>query len=87
MKIQKIRWQWIATLLSIVLAIGGDAVRNFDQIKVSDKVKASYYESVAVYLGIPGSQPEADATEVVARAPKGEKPAGMIGGAIEVESQ
>jgi len=64
----------------------GDEVRNFDQIEVGDKVKVTYYESVAVYLGVPGTQPEAETTEVVARAAKGEKPGGMVVSVINVSA-
>ena len=64
----------------------GDEVRNFDQIEVGDEVKVTYYESVAVYLGIPGSQPETDATEVVARAAEGDKPGAVVAGAVDVSA-
>lgn len=64
----------------------GDEVRNFDQIKLGDKVKVTYYESVALYLGIPGSQPEVDATQVVERAAKGERPGGMVARTIDVSA-
>lgn len=64
----------------------GDEVRNFDQIEVGDKVKVTYYESVAVYLGVPGSQPEAGATEVLARAAKGDKPGGVVTSVIEASA-
>ena len=64
----------------------GDDVRNFDQIAVGDKVTVTFYESVAVYLGIPGTQPEADATQVVARAAAGDKPAAMVAGAVDVSA-
>ncbi len=71
---------------NVVEIEAGEEVRNFDQIKVGDKVKMTYYESVALYLGIPGSQPEADAAEVVGRAAKGEKPGGVVVGAIDVSA-
>ena len=62
----------------------GDEARNFDQIKVGDRVKVKYYEAVAVYLGERGQQPEADAGLVVARSPKGAKPAVYAVGAVDV---
>jgi hypothetical protein len=62
----------------------GDEARNFDQIKVGDRVKVEYYEAVAVYLGEHGQQPEADAGLVVARSPKGAKPAAYAVGAVDV---
>ena len=62
----------------------GEEARNFDQIEVGDQVKVEYYESVALYLGNPGTQPEADAGMVVARSAKGEKPAGYAVEAVDV---
>ena len=64
----------------------GEEARNFDQLKLGDEVKIEYYESVAIYLGKPGTQPEADAGLVVARAAKGEKPGGYAVGAIDVSA-
>lgn len=65
----------------------GNEVRNFDQIAVGDELTVTYYESVAVYLGVPGSQPEADAGGVVARAAKGDKPGAMVVGAVDVSAK
>ncbi|MDH3289118.1 MAG: hypothetical protein OEP48_15530 [Betaproteobacteria bacterium] len=80
----------IVTLLgpngNVVDIEAGDEVRNFDQIEVADKVKVTYYESVAIYLGVPGTQPEADAAAVMVRAPKGAKPGGAVAGAIDVSA-
>ena len=64
----------------------GDEVRNFEQIMVGDKVKVTYYESVAVYIGMPGAQPEAGATQTVERAAKGEKPGGVVVDVINVSA-
>ncbi len=61
-----------------------EEARNFDQIKVGDQLRVAYYESVAIYLGEPGTQPEGDAALVVARADKGEKPGGYAVGAVDV---
>ncbi len=63
------------------------AARNFDQIRVGDKVKIQYYEAVALYIGKPGTQPEADAGLVVARAKKGGKPAGVAVEAVDVAAE
>jgi hypothetical protein len=60
------------------------AARNFDQIQIGDQVKVAYYESVALYLGKPGQQPDAAAGMVVARSAKGEKPAGIAVEAVDV---
>ncbi len=71
---------------NVVSVEAGSEVRNFDQIKVGDQLKVTYYESVALYLGAPGSQPEVDAAAVVGRAEKGGKPAGMAVGAIDISA-
>jgi len=64
----------------------GEEVRNFDQVKVGDQLRIEYYESVALYLGKPGTQPEEDAGLVVARSAKGEKPGGYAVGAVDVSA-
>ncbi len=52
-----------------------ERARNFNQIKVGDKVKAEYYESVALYVQKDdGSQPSAGEGAAVSLAPLGEKP-------------
>jgi hypothetical protein len=65
------------------LAVGEEA-RNFDQIRVGDDVSVAYYESVALYLGEQGAAPEADAAVVAKRAAKGDKPAGIAIGVVDV---
>jgi hypothetical protein len=60
--------------------------RNFDQIAVGDQVKVMYYESVALYMGNPGEKPEEDVGLVVARAAKGDKPAGVAVEAVDVSA-
>ena len=67
------------------LEVGEDAP-NFDQIKVNDKLRIEYHESVAIYLGKPGTQPEADAGLVVVRSAKGEAPGGYAVGAVDVSA-
>jgi hypothetical protein len=52
----------------------GKKVRNFDQIKVGDEVKATLLESVAVTVSKSSAPPEAGERGVVAVAPKGAKP-------------
>ena len=64
----------------------GEEARNFDQIRVGDELRIEYYESVAIYLGKTGTQPEEDAGLVVARSAKGEKPGGYAVGAIDVSA-
>ena len=65
--------------------VGEEAI-NFDQIRVGDELKIEYFESIAIYLGKPGTQPEEDAGLVVARSAKGDKPGGYAVGAIDVSA-
>ena len=52
----------------------GKAVRNFDQIKVGDEVKATLLESVAVVVRKSGAPADTGARGLVAVAPKGAMP-------------
>lgn len=52
----------------------GKKVRNFDQIKVGDTVKATLLESVAVSVRKSSAAPEATERGLVAVAPKGAMP-------------
>ncbi len=52
----------------------GPEVKNFDQIKVGDKVKTRFYESVAIFVAKTGEKPSASETRTVEVAPKGAKP-------------
>jgi len=65
----------------------GPEVRNFDQIKVGDQVKATLAESVAVFVrksGEPASSGEVRAVKV---APKGAKPGVLLVGTTEVTAK
>jgi hypothetical protein len=64
----------------------GPEARNFDQIKVGDRVRAEYYESVAIYIGEKGTQPDVKADIVAGRSAKGDKPAGVIIGSIDISA-
>jgi len=69
---------------NIVNIEAGEDVRNFDQINVGDQVKVTYYQSVAVFIGPPGSHPQASMKQAMARAPKGAKPGGVMVTMIDV---
>jgi len=69
---------------NIVNIEAGEEVRNFDQINVGDQVKVNYYQSVALYIGPPGSHPQASATAAMARAPKGAMPGGVMVHSVDV---
>ncbi len=52
-----------------------ERARNFNQIKVNDKVEAEYFEAVALYVQKhDGGQPSAGQGTAVSLAPLGEKP-------------
>jgi hypothetical protein len=63
-----------------------EAVKNFNRIRVGDNVKAEYFEALAVYLGKPGTQPEADAAAIIAQDPKGKRPGGFAIGAVDASA-
>jgi hypothetical protein len=63
----------------------GEEVRNLAQVKVGDKVKVKYYQSVAVEVVAPGTAPGGVQEGVVGgRSKPGERPAGLIGGQVTV---
>ena len=56
----------------------GKNVRNFDQIRIGDQVKATFLEPVAVSVRKSGAAPNASERSFVAVAPKGAKPGIVI---------
>ena len=60
------------------------AAQNFDQIAIGDNVKVEYYESVALFIGRQGQQPDVNAGVATARAAKGEKPAVVAVETVEI---
>ena len=80
----------ILTLLgeggTVVDVEAGDEVRNFKQIKVGDTITARYYESVALYISMPGEEADAQEGSVVVAAAKGEKPGMFAADAIDVSA-
>jgi Cu/Ag efflux protein CusF len=70
---------------SLVKFVAGDEVRNLPQVKVGDEVKVTYYESLAYEVRKAGTGgPVAAVAAGAARAPLGEKPAGLVGQATTV---
>jgi hypothetical protein len=64
-----------------------DEVRNLAQVKAGDEVKFAYYESLAVrVLKTEEAFPTASETEAVARAKKGEMPAGVVAKEVTVNA-
>lgn len=60
------------------------AVKNFDQVRVGDKLAAEYIDAVAVFVRKAGTPPSVSETAAVELAPKGKKPAGIAVETTEV---
>jgi hypothetical protein len=63
------------------LKVGPEA-KNFNQVKVGDRVRARYYDATAIYVRKPTDPPFAEETKAVQVAPPGGKP-----GAVAVETR
>ncbi len=64
----------------------GPEVRNFAQIEVGDKVTATYYQGLVVFVVPPGEAPAASETESAWRAALGEKPAGHYTRSVNISA-
>jgi len=64
----------------------GPEVRNFAQIQVSDKVTATYYQELAIFVAPPGEAPSSSETESLARAALGEKPEGRYTRVVNISA-
>jgi hypothetical protein len=62
-------------------------IKNFDQIKAGDKIKAEYIESTAVFVSKSKTPAGADETVDVVTAPKGKKPAVLAVDTVEVSAK
>lgn len=64
----------------------GPEVKNFNQIRVGDKVTAQYYESIAINVRRPGEAPGPGVTEreAASTAKPGERPAGVVADQVTV---
>jgi hypothetical protein len=68
--------------------IAGPDVRNFDRMRVGDKVRVSYYQGVAAQIVKRGSKLDPPmSTESSYRAPRGSRPAGAVGHAVTATVQ
>ncbi len=65
----------------------GPEVKNFDQIKAGDKVKTTFYESVAVFVAKAGEKPSVSEVQTVKVAPKGAKPGAVVVNTLEVTAK
>jgi hypothetical protein len=59
----------------------GPQAKNFNQVKVGDRVRARYYDTTAIYVRKPTDPPFAEETKTVQVAPPGGKP-----GAVAVDT-
>jgi hypothetical protein len=66
---------------NIVRVKAGPDVKNFNQMKTGDKVRAKYYNATAIYVRKPDEPPFAEGASAVQVAAPGEKP-----GAVAVET-
>jgi len=65
----------------------GPEVINFDQIRVGDQLNVTVAEEVAAYMAKEGAAPSDGAAALVALAPKGVKPAGVIASTVRVRAK
>jgi hypothetical protein len=72
----------------VVMLQVGPEVKNLDQVKVGDKVRAKYLESVALFVRKAGDAPP-DAAQIqgVKVAPKGQKPMAAAVDTVEVSAR
>jgi hypothetical protein len=77
-----------ATLLgpdgkTFTVKVGPEAV-NFDQVGVGDLVNLTVTEELVVYLDEEGKSPDDASAAMVALAPKGAQPGGLVAGTTQV---
>lgn len=65
----------------------GPAAINFDQIKVGDRLRLTVAEELVVYVAGEGETPSDAAAQLVALAPKGAKPGGIVADTIQVTAK
>ena len=62
----------------------GPEVVNFDQIRIGDQVKATVAEQLVVYMAKDNPPASAGEAALVALAPKGAKPGGLMANTVQV---
>ena len=65
----------------------GPGAKNFDQVKVGDKVKFEFLDSIALFVRKAGDPPDAAEMQAVAVAPRGQKPKGMTVNTVEISAK
>jgi hypothetical protein len=68
----------------LVDLVAGPEIRNLPQLAVGDRVRVTYYESVAARMAEPGAGGPTTAAAVAGRAPQGQKPAGLLGATVNM---
>jgi hypothetical protein len=71
---------------TVTLKLGSNA-KNFDQIKVGDKVKGKFLDSVALFVRKAGTPPDAAEMQAVSVAPRGQKPKAMAVDTVEISAK
>jgi hypothetical protein len=71
---------------TVTLKVGPNA-KNFDQIKVGDKVKGKFLDSVALFVRKAGTPPDAAEMQAVSVAPRGQKPKAMTVDTVEISAK
>jgi ribosomal 50S subunit-recycling heat shock protein len=66
------------------VTVNAQNARNLDQVKVGDRVNLRFTEELALFVRKTDAQPSATQADVVALAPKGEKPAGLMARTVEL---
>jgi len=66
------------------VTVNAENARNLDQVKVGDKVNLRFTEELALFVRKSDAQPSATQTDMVALAPKGERPAGLMARTVEL---
>jgi len=62
----------------------GPQIRNFDQLKVGDKVNATFTEKMTIFVKGEGEDPRTTHASAIATAPKGAKPGAMVSQSYEI---
>jgi len=68
---------------TVTVKVGPEAV-NFDQLRVGDRVNATVTEELVVYLDEEGASPPDGSAAMVALAPKGAQPGGLVAETTQV---
>ena len=70
----------------VTLKVGPDA-KNFDQIKVGDKVKGRFLDSIAIFVRKSGAPPDATEMQAVSVAPRGQMPKAVAVNTVEITAK